>query len=134
MAALGIPFISTSLQGAIQDRKAPRITKIEAIRFKKASSWTWIQLHTDQGITGIGETYPLTNSQIGVLKDLSGMVIGMNALEIEKMWESLYKRTSFNVIGGAEMRIISAINIAQWDILGKYLNTPVYQLLGGKVQ
>lgn len=134
LSAMGIPFISSNLYGGISNQKTPKITKIEAIRFKNASSWTWVQLHTDQGITGIGETYPLTNSQIGVLKDLSGMLVGKNALEIEKMWQSLYKRTSFNVIGGAEMRIISAINIAQWDILGKYLNTPVYQLLGGKVQ
>ncbi|CAN5125320.1 mandelate racemase/muconate lactonizing enzyme family protein [soil metagenome] len=131
LATLASPFLSSSLYGGIADQKIPKITKVEAIRLKNAH-WTWIQLHTDQGITGIGETYPLTNSQVGALKDLSGMLIGKNALEIERMWEALYRRTSFNVIGGAEMRIISAINIAQWDILGKYLNAPIYQLLGGK--
>ncbi|MEO6187809.1 MAG: mandelate racemase/muconate lactonizing enzyme family protein [Ginsengibacter sp.] len=133
LAGLGIPFLDSPIYEKSSDPKIPKITKVEAIRLKNAQ-FTWIRLHTDQGITGIGETYPLTNSQIGTLKDLSSLLIGKNTLEIERMWKSLYDRAAFNVTGGAEMRIISAINIAQWDILGKYLNAPIYQLLGGKVQ
>lgn len=133
LGGLGIPFLGAGEAPHLQKKEAPKITKVEAIRFKNAH-FTWIRLHTDQGITGLGETYPLTNSQIGTLKDLSPMLIGKNALDIEKMWKSLYDRAAFNVSGGAEIRIISAINIAQWDILGKYLNAPIYQLLGGKVQ
>ncbi len=109
-----------------------KITKVEAIRFKDGH-WTWIKLHTNQGITGIGETYPLTNSQVGAIRDLADMLIGKDPRNIEGIWKDLHHRTAFYVTGGAEMRIISAVNIAQWDILGQYLNAPVYQLLGGKV-
>jgi len=110
-----------------------KITKIEVVKFNKGH-WTWVKLHTNEGITGIGETYPLSNAEAGALKDLSGMVIGKNPLNIERIWQDLYFRASYNITGGAEMRIISAINIAQWDILGQYLGVPIYQLLGGKVR
>lgn len=140
LAGLGVPFLSLNKHTDklkideinYVNQRIPKITKVEAIRFKSAQ-FVWVRLYTDQGITGIGETYPLANAEIGALKDLCPMLIGKNALEIEKMWKSLYDRAAFNVTGGAEMRIISAINIAQWDILGKYLNAPIYQLLGGKV-
>lgn len=134
--ALGVaatPIMSTGLASELQERKIPKITQVEAIRVRD-NNWTWIRLYTDQGIVGLGETYPLTNSHIGILRDLTQMIVGKNPLEIEKMWKSLFMRASYNVTGGAEMRLISAVNIAQWDILGKYLNAPIYMLLGGKAQ
>ncbi|MFC1538443.1 mandelate racemase/muconate lactonizing enzyme family protein, partial [Candidatus Latescibacterota bacterium] len=96
--------------------------------------WTWVRLHTDNGLTGIGESYPRVQSQSGALKDFANMIIGRDARNIERMWRDMYGRASFTVTGGAEMRIISAVNTAQWDILGKALNVPIYTLLGGKAQ
>jgi L-alanine-DL-glutamate epimerase-like enolase superfamily enzyme len=57
--------------------------------------------------------------------------LGTNPLEIEQTWERIYRRNAFNVSGGAEIRALSAINIAQWDILGQVCKMPLYQLLGG---
>jgi len=110
-----------------------KITKIEGVRFKKGG-FTWVRLHTNNGIVGVGETYPRTESEIGALKDFSRQLIGKDPRDIERIWRDMYGRASFNVTGGAEMRIISAVNIALWDILGKALGVPVYSLLGGKAQ
>ncbi len=109
------------------------ITGVDAIWFKDAH-WTWIRIHTDAGITGLGETYPFTQSQIGAIKDLVQVIIGKDPRDIEGIWKSLYTRAAFNVTGGAEMRIISAIDIALWDILGKFYQAPIYRLLGGKAR
>ena len=125
-----------------------KITKVEAVRFRKGLTidgeppdWMWVRLYTDSGLMGVGETYPYTNGQIGALRDLvtrrsesGGGLLGSDPRDIERTWYEIYNRTAFYVIGGAEMRILSAINIAQWDLLGKALGAPIYRLLGGKVQ
>ncbi len=133
LAAIGSGMLSPDVLSAVNSMDPLKITKIEAIRFKQRSM-TWVRLHTDQGIVGLGETYPKTNAQIGALKDLSRYIIGKDAKNIEGIWRFLYNRCSVNVTGGAEMRIISAVNIAQWDILGKALGVPIYTLLGGKAR
>ncbi len=112
-----------------------KITGIETVRFKN-ENWTWLRLHTNKGITGTGETYPFNEANTAVIKDLqwhswAGKLLGANPLEIEQIWDRIFRQNAFHVTGGAEMRALSAINIAQWDILGQVCNMPLYQLLGG---
>jgi len=133
LAAIGSGIFPSDVLSAVNSMDPLKITKVEAVRFKQGH-WTWVRLHTDQGIVGLGETYPLDNAQVGALKDLSRMIIGRDAKDIERIWRDLYARASYNVTGGAEMRIISAINIAQFDLLGKALGVPIYRLLGGKAR
>ena len=68
----------------------------------------------------------------GMIADLKRLVIGRNPLEIEKHWHSIY-RDAYWRGGPVLMSALSAVEMALWDILGKSLNVPVYQLLGGKV-
>ncbi|MEM9671637.1 MAG: mandelate racemase/muconate lactonizing enzyme family protein [Bacteroidota bacterium] len=122
-----------------------KITKIETVRFDpklevsgRGVQWMWVRLHTDQGLVGTGETYPFNEASESVIKDLqwhswAGKLLDTDALEIEKTWERIFRQNAFHVTGGAEMRALSAINIAQWDILGQAANLPVYQLLGGSM-
>lgn len=136
------PFIS-EIEAATSQMK---ITKIETVRFNpelqvdgRGIQWMWLRLHTDSGIIGTGETYPFNEASESVIKDLewhswAGKLLGTNPLEIEHTWNRIYKQNAFNVQGGAEMRALSAINIAQWDILGQACNRPVYQLLGGSAE
>lgn len=131
---------------AIKGLEPTKITKIEAVKFRKdlkidgeRPPWMWVRLHTNAGIVGVGETYPFTEGQIGTLKDLEerswmGKILGRDPRDIERTWHEVFEQMAFNVEGGAEMRILSAINIAQWDILGKSLGVPIYRLLGGKAQ
>ena len=133
LAAMGTGMIKPETVAAIDNAEPMKITKIEAIRFKNAF-WMWVRLYTNNGIVGIGETYTGTNAQIGALQDNAGMILGKDPRDIERIWRDMYGRSSFTVTGGAEMRIITAVNIALWDILGKSLGVPVYTLLGGKAQ
>ena len=142
LAALGAGVIPSETLSAINNAEPMKITKIEVVRFKpdlmvenKGFYWTWVLIHTNTGLVGIGETYPYAEGEIGTLKSLlAGMIIGKDPRDIENIWQQLYLRAAFRVSGGAEMRMISAINIALWDILGKALGVPIYRLLGGRVQ
>ena len=125
------------------DIESMRITKIETVRFSnrikvadRGIQWMWVRLHTNRGIIGTGETYPFNEASEAAIADLqwhswAGKLLGTNPLEIEKTWSRFFRQTAYHVSGGAEMRALSAINIAQWDILGQVSGLPIYQLLGG---
>ena len=93
----------------------------------------WVRIHTDEGITGLGETYPLGEAECGVIRGrFASLLIGQNPLEIERLWQDMFRLIGFHGWAGAELRAISAIDIALWDIYGKVAGQPIYQLLGGK--
>lgn len=119
--------------GALEETPPITITRIESIRFADAP-WMWVRLYTDRGLVGTGETYTRDNAQEGALTDFADQLLGRDARKIERIWNDMYRSAAFTVTGGAEMRIISAVNIALYDILGKALDVPVYQLIGGRVQ
>lgn len=143
LGMLGANLLSPVALKALAAKTPLRITKIETVRFGKdlmingrGIQWMWLRIHTDAGIIGTGETYPFNEASEGVIKDLewhswAGKLVGTNPLEIEETWDRIFQQNAFNVQGGAEMRALSAINIAQWDILGQASGMPVYQLLGG---
>jgi len=140
---IGAGFLPSFTRDVLAGISPLRITKIETVRFGKdikingrGIQWMWVRLHTNEGIVGIGETYPFNEASQAVFKDLewhswAGKLIGSNPLEIEQTWNRIFNQNAFNVQGGAEMRALSALNIAQWDILGQASNMPVYKLLGG---
>lgn len=128
-------------RAAAQSAGPLKITKVEAIRFRRDMriqgifpNWTWVRIHTDQGISGVGESYPTQEANVGALKELAPMLIGRDATQIERVWKDIFYRISYQPWGGADFRMLTAINIAQWDILGKAAGLPVYRLLGGKSQ
>jgi L-alanine-DL-glutamate epimerase-like enolase superfamily enzyme len=132
---LGFDLMAPFIKSAIAAAPRLTITGIETVRFKNAH-WMWLRLHTSEGIIGTGETYPFNEANSGVIKDLAwhswaGKLMGTNPLEIEQTWERIFRQNAFHGTGGAEMRALSAINIAQWDILGQLSKMPLYQLMGG---
>ena len=94
----------------------------------------WVRLHTDKGLIGIGESYPGYDAHRGALKELAPVILGKDATKIDRLWQDMFYRISYQPWGGADFRMLTAINIAQWDILGKASGLPVYKLLGGKAQ
>lgn len=95
------------------------------------------RINTDEGIYGLGEigTAIMTGASASFeyIKELAQMIIGMDPLENEVIWEKLYKSTMWAQGNGAIVfSAISAIDTALWDLKGKYFGCPVYQLLGGK--
>lgn len=95
------------------------------------------RINTDEGISGFGEAGVCYSSgsdaALGLLKDYAQAIIGMNPMNNEQIWNKLHRDTFWGMGGGTIVfSAISAIDIALWDIRGKALNVPVYQLLGGK--
>ena len=114
---------------------------------KNSRTWIFVEIDTDENITGVGEC---TNSggggaivvaqAIKVLKntlegqDFSDGLIGQDPNEIDRIWHQIYRR--FTTLGsrGFATTLSSGIDMALWDIKGKMLNKPVYDLLGGAMR
>lgn len=98
---------------------------------------TVVRINTDEGISGFGELgLAYGNSQqaaFGMAADFAKLIIGMDPLNNEEIWEKLFRKPFWGMGGGTVIFSgISAIDIALWDIKGKYFNAPVHKLLGGK--
>lgn len=96
-----------------------------------------VRINTDEGISGFGEVgmaYGVgASAGFGMAKDLAAIIIGMDPMQSEKIWDKMQKKTFWGQGGGTVVSAgMSAIDIALWDIKGKALNVPCYQLLGGK--
>lgn len=109
------------------------ITGIEL--FKVPPRWLFLKITTASGIIGWGEpaVEGRADTVAACVKELEKYIIGRNANEIEDIWQVLY-RGGFYRGGPILMSAISGIDQALWDIKGKYLNVPVYELLGGAVR
>jgi galactonate dehydratase len=96
-------------------------------------SWLFLRVITDDGLYGIGEGSlgQLNRSVEGAVRDLKPMVIGMSPFDVEALVAKLC-RDVYGDGGQIKMAAISAIEIACWDILGKFLGQPVYNLIGGR--
>lgn len=108
-----------------------RITKIETIRPEAFANILWVQVHTDEGLVGLGETFFLPRTVEAYLHEVAApKLMGQNPLEIDRIARDLTGYLGFRSTG-AETRGNSAIDIALWDILGKATGQPIAQLLGG---
>jgi len=86
----------------------------------------FVEVFTDEGISGIGESLGYkTTGVIQSIRELGKSLVGGNPFNVEALWENMFR------IGG-NMAAVSGIETALWDIIGKALGTPVYNLLGGK--
>ncbi|MEO6963840.1 MAG: galactonate dehydratase [Puia sp.] len=103
--------------------------------FKVPPRWLFLKISTDQGIDGWGE--PVVEGKAdtvsAAVKEMSGYLIGQDPGRIEDIWQLLY-RGGFYRGGPLLMSAISGIDQALWDIKGKALGVPVYDLLGGAVR
>lgn len=102
--------------------------------YKVKPRWIFIKINTDEGISGWGELVSGTKTETVVagVKEMCSKLIGKNPFEIERIWQRLHR--SFFRGGPINGTAISGIEMALWDIKGKALNLPVYELLGGAVR
>jgi galactonate dehydratase len=145
-AALGGRLWPAALHAAIDKTDSMKISRIEAVTFRKdihigggsggadGAEFMWVRLHTNSGLIGTGETYPFSQGETGALRDYAGSIIGRDPRDIDGIWRAFYKDMAMRNAGGADMRILSAINMAQLDILGQASGLPLYRLLGGKTR
>lgn len=116
-----------------------RITAVETIHLPRGITvhagpiqWLWVRIHTDSGLVGLGETYPHPEAEKAVVRRLlAPVLLERDPSHIDRLWADMLQAVSFSGWAGAEMRAISAVDIALWDLAGKAANLPVHQLLGG---
>jgi galactonate dehydratase len=110
-----------------------KITKIETLNLGEFPNVLWILVHTDAGVTGLGETFfGARAAEAFIHETLAPQMLGQDPLRIEQHSRRLLQ----NYVGfkstGAEIRGSSAFDVALWDLFGKVVDQPIYQLLGGK--
>jgi galactonate dehydratase len=98
--------------------------------------WTFVRIDTDEGITGWGEasSYPNNGSFLAGLAILAqrDWLIGQDPSQIEPIWHHMFRRYTSVGAKGPTTAAVSGVDIALWDIRGKALGLPIYELLGGK--
>jgi L-alanine-DL-glutamate epimerase-like enolase superfamily enzyme len=126
-----------------------KITRIETIYFDAVASnkWQavagtarqampnnlWVRIYTDTDLVGLGETYYLPKAISSVIHELyAPLLIGRDPIDIENHWSNMFALVSFCGSAGAEMRALSAVDIALWDLVGQACGQPIYNLLGGR--
>jgi len=112
-----------------------KITRIETARTPDGQGLLACRVFTDEGLVGHGETYSQPGAVEAIIHDwMMPRLLGADALNIEGHWRFLYERAANIGARGAELRAISAIDVALWDLKGKAAGMPVWQLLGGRAQ
>lgn len=108
--------------------------KITEVKTIMANRFLFVKISTDEGIVGYGESgaWAFQDSVKEAVATFAMYLEGKDPLQIEHHWQYMYR--AFHFRGAAIMGAISAIDIALWDIAGKYYGCPVYQMLGGKVR
>ena len=100
--------------------------------------YLFVEVTTDEGVSGWGEitsTTLLANRALcATLKQISGMIAGEDPAHIERIWHKIFRNFTYMGSRGAGVECVSAIDIALWDIRGKVLDLPIYELLGGPVR
>ncbi len=138
LGGLAIPSISNATAATPLVEKANDIMrdlKITRIRWYKAPSSPMtnqsmhvVTVETDKGITGIGE-----GGTASLVSELAQLLIGENPLRIEHLWQLMY-RSYFYPPGREKIHALGALDLALWDIKGKVLGLPLYELFGSKVR
>ena len=110
-----------------------KITGFKTFVVAADSNWVFVQVCTDEGVTGLGEG-SVSSKALAVeaaIRDLERFVVGRDPRDIELLWQEMYRYPRWK--GGPVLSsAVSAIEIALWDILGQTLEAPIYQLLGGR--
>ena len=98
----------------------------------------FVEVRTDEGLSGWGEittTTKIANRAVaGIIRQLNDLLVGEDPSQIERLWHKTFRSFTYTGSRGATTNVVSGIDIALWDIRGKVLNQPIYELLGGKVR
>jgi galactonate dehydratase len=131
---MAIPGVSRAEENVTAERKRDKtpvkITKLETFLVKPR--WIFLKIHTDAGVTGLGE--PLLEGRAltiqTAIREIEPYLIGKDPRQVVHHWQAIYRHAFYR--GGPILTsALSGIDQALWDIKGKLLNVPVYELFGG---
>ncbi|MEO6187585.1 MAG: mandelate racemase/muconate lactonizing enzyme family protein, partial [Ginsengibacter sp.] len=129
-------FFGQGFQQAIERTEkpsAPSDLKITEIKCGYIKGSLFVKIHTNQGIWGCGEGVDAIPGTYYLVKNFGARLKGKSPLNVHRLFEDIRKSGFFQgAQSGMYVAVLSAIESALWDLTGKALNLPVYQLLGGK--
>lgn len=108
--------------------------------FSYSRAWYWtrtsmlVEIVTDEGITGWGECYGPARINAAIVEAMAPLLIGQDPLRTEWIWQELYARYRDHGQKGVIIQSISGIDIALWDIKGKFFDQPIHRLMGGPLR
>ncbi|WP_421723601.1 mandelate racemase/muconate lactonizing enzyme family protein [Bauldia sp.] len=103
--------------------------------FRGSRNWLFVEVETDEGITGVGECSGWPRVVETAVNDLASVLIGEDPAHIDRLWGALYRAMmGHGLTGTVGSGALSGIEMALWDIKGKVLDAPVWQLLGGAIR
>ncbi|HEX3132601.1 MAG TPA: mandelate racemase/muconate lactonizing enzyme family protein, partial [Planctomycetota bacterium] len=137
-APLALPALSAALQAQTSPYRRPKL-KITDVRTAQVLGHGYqlhVRIYTDQGIFGHGEATDAIMGGVPLVRSFRNALIGRDPLNVDALWERI--RTGNGIFAGAQggqyITALTAVEIALWDLAGKALGVPVYQLLGGKMR
>jgi galactonate dehydratase len=132
-------FSFPALAAAVENNSTPykrpklKITDVRTAQVLVHGPQTHIRIYTDQDIYGQGEATDAAVGTSSLIRGWKRMLIGRDPLNVEAIWERIRTLGIFaGAQGGQYVTALSGLEIALWDLAGKALGLPVYQLLGGK--
>jgi len=133
---LALPALAGSLeQTRVYSRPKLKITGVRTAEVRVHGYQVHVRIDTDQGITGQGECTDAARGAVPIIASFRPLLVGADPLNVQAIFERI--RTS-GIFAGAQagqyVTALTGVEIALWDIAGKALGVPVYQLLGGKVR
>lgn len=113
----------------------PWLVKVERAYW---GEYLFVEVRTDEGLSGWGEitttTKPANRAVAAILRQLNDLLVGDDPTRIEQLWHKTFRSFTYMGSRGAASHVVSGVDIALWDIVGKARGLPIYELLGGAVR
>ena len=136
-SAFSLRNLSAAVQQATSQYQRPKlkITDVRTAQVRAHGHQVHVRVYTDQGIYGHGEATDAAVGAVPLIGQFRRSLIGQDPLNVDFLFENLRTRGIFaGAQAGQYVTALSGLEIALWDLAGKALGLPVYQLLGGKMR
>jgi galactonate dehydratase len=133
--ALSLPSLSRAIQETTSPYQRPKlkITDVRTAEVMVHGLQTHVRIYTDQGLIGQGESTDAAVGSAALIRSFRRFVVGKSPLNVDAIWESIRTAGIFaGAQGGQYITALTGLETALWDLTGKALDLPIYQLLGGK--
>jgi galactonate dehydratase len=134
-SVFSLPRLAAAIQANSSSAQRPKlkITDARTAQVLVHGPQTHVRIYTDQGIYGQGECTDAAVGATSLIRGWRRMLVGSDPLNVEAIWERIRTGGIFaGAQGGQYITALSGVEIALWDLAGKALGLPIYQLLGGK--
>lgn len=108
-----------------------RITSLRSAVIEANFEWTLVRIDTDEGLAGLGECF-FAPGLPSMLREFESVLVGDDPRDIDRLYQKMRWASSAGSIGGFAYNAISGIEAALWDVKGKALGVPIWQLMGGR--